>query len=82
MPARVYLTHLDDLPVYLIEGAPINPRDPIYSHDARENGTKFTFFSMAALELPKHIDWQPHVLHANDWHTAPAVYCANLGTYE
>ena len=32
------------------------------------------FFSLAALELVRHLRWQPNIIHANDWHTAPAVY--------
>jgi starch synthase len=26
------------------------------------------------MELPKHINWQPDVIHANDWHTALSLY--------
>ena len=31
---------------------------------------RFVFFSRAALELARHIEPTPEVLHANDWHTA------------
>ncbi len=31
---------------------------------------RFVFFSRAALELARHIEPVPEVLHANDWHTA------------
>jgi len=31
---------------------------------------RFVFFSRAALELARHIEPAPQVLHANDWHTA------------
>jgi len=31
---------------------------------------RFVFFSRAALELARHIEPVPEILHANDWHTA------------
>ena len=31
---------------------------------------RFVFFSRAALELARHIEPVPEVIHANDWHTA------------
>lgn len=74
IPARAFLTHVDDLPVYLIDGAPIPKEGPVYSLDTRKDGEKFTFFSLAVLELAHALDWKPDILHANDWHTALAVY--------
>jgi starch synthase len=38
---------------------------------------KYTFFSLAALELARWMDWQPDILHANDWHTALAIYACH-----
>lgn len=76
--ARAYLTHVGDLPVYLIAGSPIPPDAPVYSQDTRKDGEKFTFFSLAALELARALDWPPDILHANDWHTAIAVYALAL----
>jgi starch synthase len=29
---------------------------------------------MAALELARRLDWRPDIVHANDWHTASALY--------
>jgi starch synthase len=76
--AEIYTTHLSGLPVYLIKGDPIAPDAPVYSSDARLDGEKYTFFSLAALELCRHLGWPPDILHANDWHTAPAVYALSL----
>jgi len=74
IPGNALMTEINGLPVYLISGAPI-PRDAaVYSEDTAIDGHKFTFFSLAALELAKMLDWQPDVIHANDWHTAPAIY--------
>jgi starch synthase len=62
------------LPIYFIAGPIIWPDMPVYTRDTHADGLKFTFYSMAALELCHWIDWQPNILHANDWHAAPAVY--------
>jgi starch synthase len=74
IPAEAYDLEIDDLPVYLIAGEPITREDSVYSGDPIKDGRKYTFFSLAALELCRALGWQPHLLHANDWHTAPAVY--------
>ena len=57
--ARAFLTRLGDVPVYLISGEPIEREGPVYSLVTREDGNKFTFFSLAALELAKAISFQP-----------------------
>jgi starch synthase len=72
--AQAFLTHVGELPVYLIGGDPIPAEAPVYSLDTRKDGEKFTFFSLAALELPRALGWAPDILHANDWHTAISVY--------
>lgn len=83
--ANVMKTTLNGLTVYLIAGK-LFPNDaPVYSGDNRIDGRKFTFFSLAALEMVRALKWIPDVLHANDWHTAPAIYelwlQKKLGTY-
>lgn len=72
--AQVFSTQLSGLTVYLIKGSPLADGLPVYSLDARLDGEKFVFFSLASLELCRHLGWSPDILHANDWHTAPAVY--------
>ncbi|HKJ27497.1 MAG TPA: glycogen/starch synthase [Anaerolineales bacterium] len=72
--AEVYQTKLKGLPVYLIGGEPLHGEGSVYSTNTKKDGLKFTFFSLAALELAKVLDWKPDVLHAQDWHTAPAIY--------
>ena len=72
--AEALATELNGLPVYLISGAPIPADAPVYSGDNLADGHKFTFFSLAALELMRQLDWKPDLIHANDWHTAPAIY--------
>lgn len=76
--AEAYLTSVDDLPVYLIAGDPIPKDSTVYSLETRKDGEKFTFFSLAVLELVRKLEWRPHILHAHDWHTAIAVRSLDL----
>lgn len=75
---RVFSIRLEELPVYLVSGAPIDHESAVYSSNLEDDGYKYVFFSQAALELTRQLDWKPHILHANDWHTAPAVYSLAL----
>ncbi|MDD5370299.1 MAG: glycogen/starch synthase [Anaerolineaceae bacterium] len=76
--ATAYTTELDGLPVYLIAGPPIQRSSAVYSLDTHQDSAKFTFFSLAALELARQLDWKPDILHANDWHTALSIYALSL----
>lgn len=78
--AMAYAMEMDGVPVYLISGNPIPPDYPVYSNDPIIDGNKYTFFSLAALELARVLGWQPHILHANEWHTGPAIYALSLRT--
>jgi starch synthase len=74
VPVQVFEAEYSGGVVYLIDGPPISAAESVYSSDMASDGEKYTFFSLAALELIRHIRWQPNIIHANDWHTAPAVY--------
>lgn len=63
-----------DFPVYFLDGDPIDEESPVYSLEPAKDGDKYVFFSLAALRLPKFLDWHVDILHANDWHTATAIY--------
>ncbi len=77
--AKAYLTHANGLPTYLIEGEPIPLDGPVYnSLNPALDGEKYVFFSLACLDLIDNLAWQPDILHANDWHTAAAVYASSL----
>lgn len=78
IPGKAYLTHVGSLPVYLIAGDPIPKDAPVYSLNTSLDGQKYTFFSLAVLELVKKLKWQPDILHAHDWHTAITVYALKL----
>ena len=72
--AQAYRTQADGVPIYLIAGEPFGADALVYSPDAAVGGEMYIFFSMAVLEMVKKLDWTPDILHANDWHTALAVY--------
>jgi starch synthase len=65
---------LDGMPVYFINGDPIRASGSVYSSNNKLDAEKYTFFSLAALELPRQLNWEPNIIHANDWHTALASY--------
>lgn len=76
--AQAYRLLLNDIQIYLIAGSPIGEDAPVYDPDPAIDGLKYFFFSMAALELVRKLGWQPDILHANDWHTAIAVYAPKV----
>ncbi len=69
-----YKTHVGRIIVYLLRSKQISKQKTVYSADVQKDGDNFILFSLAALELLKHLDWPPEILHANDWHTAIAIH--------
>lgn len=78
VPAQAYHVEVNGVHTYLISGDPIGNDPSAYNPDAAVDGFKYVFFSLAALELAKNLDWKPDILHANDWHTALSVYALKL----
>ncbi len=74
IPARAFQTFVEGVPVYLIEGSSILTDQTVYTSDPRTDARKYIFFSLAALEMARTINWRIDILHANDWHTAISVY--------
>jgi starch synthase len=72
--AEVFRTIQDGVEIFLIDGQPFQEETGVYSPDTLVDGHKYAFFSLAALALVKSLDWKPDILHAQDWHTAPAVH--------
>jgi len=60
-----------DVPVYFIAERSLFDRPNVYGYD--DDPYRFAFFSRAALQLAAVLDWRPDVVHAHDWHAAPAV---------
>ncbi|NQU30350.1 MAG: glycogen synthase [Anaerolineae bacterium] len=80
--AEIYESRLGSLPVYFIAGDPITESASVYSSNPSLDGEKYTFFSLAALEMLNHLDWEPDILHANDWHTGLAAYALQLKRWD
>ena len=73
LEGRALVTETRGVRTWFIAGGPIDEDFPVYHADAWRDGVRFGFFSMAALELARSQGWPPDVVHANDWHTAPAI---------
>ncbi len=58
----------DLTPIYFVDSARYFDRQGIYMYP--DDAERFIFFSRAALETCKALDWQPDVIHCNEWHTA------------
>src|SRR6185369_16494779 len=75
IPAGVFEATLpgSDVPVYFIaERNLFGGRDWHYGY--WDDPYRFAFFSRAALDLAiAALGWRPDVVHAHDWHVAPAV---------
>lgn len=62
--------------VYFIDKPALYDRDGLYGTpggDYPDNGERFAFFSRAALEALKHLDFAPDVLHVHDWQASIAL---------
>jgi len=55
------------MPAYLVANDKYFGREEVYGYD--DDGERFVFFCRATLEMLKKLDWQPDVVHCNDWHT-------------
>lgn len=61
-----------DIPVYFIDNPEFFHREELYRTPQGEywdNAERFMFFSRAAVEMIKEIDFKPDVINCNDWHT-------------
>ncbi len=72
--ADIFESAVNGVPFYFIDGQPVAVSNDVYSGNNHQDGLKFVFFSLAAMELARILDWKPDILHAQDWHTAPAIY--------
>jgi len=66
--ARVRLSRVGRVPLYLIEDSGFFPRDNVYEYS--DDFNRYVFFSKAIVEFIKNYDvWRPDIVHTNDWHT-------------
>jgi starch synthase len=67
---RCDFPHTRKMPVYFIDEPHFFGRDGIYGAgrtDYNDNDQRFAFFAMATLWMLKGLDWQPDIIHLNDW---------------
>ncbi len=57
------------VPVYLVDNYHYFNRDRMYMFP--DEAERFTFFCRAVLEMLPRLDWQPDIIHCNDWQTGP-----------
>ena len=73
LPAGILRTQLpgSEVRLDLVAEKGLFDRPNIYGYD--DDPYRFAFFSRAALEWAAVSGWRPDVVHAHDWHAAPAV---------
>lgn len=75
-------TTLNGMTVYLIGGEPIAALGTVYSSNAALEAEKYAFFCLAALQLPRVLNWPVDVVHAFENHTALAAYAVLLSRWK
>lgn len=53
---------------YFIDNLEFFGRDGLYGY--WDDGERYAFFSMAAIEMMERVDFIPNIIHVHDWHTA------------
>ncbi len=73
IPAGLFKGRLpgSDAPIYFIAERNLFDRPNIYGY--LDDPYRFSFFCRGALDLIPALDWRPDIVHAHDWHTAPAL---------
>ena len=71
-PCRVHLLREGQVTVYFIENDYYFGRENIYGYG--DDGERFAFFCTAALQMLPLLKFAPQILHAHDWHAAPAIH--------
>ncbi len=68
---RIWRTDVDDVPVYLLEQPELFANPDVYPASLEpEDALPFCFLSLAALELPGTVSFEPRILHVHDWTVA------------
>ncbi|MCR6516462.1 MAG: glycogen synthase GlgA [Clostridium chrysemydis] len=65
--AGVFEYKKDGVTYYLIDNEYYFGRDGLYGY--YDDGERFAYFDRAVLEFLKEIEYQPDIIHCNDWHT-------------
>lgn len=70
---KIKETKIDGVTIYFLVNDEFYKRDHIYGSpvgDYPDNDMRFGFLSLGALEIAKALDFQPDIIHCNDWQTA------------
>ena len=73
----VHQLDLDNIPVLAIDNAHYFDRAGLYgedNHAYQDNGERFAFFCLAALQVCEADHFMPDIIHCNDWHTGLIPY--------
>ncbi|ACV62553.1 glycogen/starch synthase, ADP-glucose type [Desulfofarcimen acetoxidans DSM 771] len=60
------------IPVYMIDNHHYFYRDGMYMFD--DDPIRFTFFCRSLLEMLPKLNWQPDIIHCNDWQSGPIPF--------
>lgn len=77
-PARAWAgKNTEGVDLFLIEHEGHFGPEQVYTSNDLD---RFFYFSLAAAELVRHLDWRPDIFHCHDWHTAiaPALFATDL----
>lgn len=58
----------EEIPFYFIDNEYYFKREGIYGH--YDDGERYSFFCRSVLEALSKLDYEPDIIHFNDWHTA------------
>ncbi|HDQ44723.1 MAG TPA: glycogen synthase GlgA [bacterium] len=64
--SKVQIYFIDYKPFYFREGLYVDPKT---GKDYSDNAARFILFCKGALETLRKLQWQPDVIHCNDWQT-------------
>lgn len=66
--AEVFL-YEEEIPIYFLHHSHYFYRDQLYGYE--DDHERFAFFCKGVLEMLPYLQWQPDIIHCNDWHTGP-----------
>ncbi|MCL2088078.1 MAG: glycogen synthase GlgA [Oscillospiraceae bacterium] len=64
----LFSINMDNVIYYFIDNEYYFKRDSLYGY--YDDAERFSFFSRAVIEMIRHTNWTPDVIHCNDWQTA------------
>ena len=61
----IYRLVIDDIEYYLLDNEYYFNRDGLYGYN--DDQERFAYFSLAALEVLKYLNYKPDIIHVHDW---------------